>query len=89
MQHRGPRAPRPKPPKTELTRSERRVLDVLLAHPLHSNQALADALGCTVKNVEFHMSNILRKTATASRMELIVKMLGEKDREGGAGTERS
>jgi DNA-binding NarL/FixJ family response regulator len=41
------------------------VLDLLLASPLHSNQALADTLGCTVKNVEFHMSNILRKTNTA------------------------
>jgi DNA-binding CsgD family transcriptional regulator len=89
MQHRGPRAPTPKPSKTELTKSEQRVLDLLLAQPLDSNQALADALGCTVKNVEFHMSNILRKTNTASRMELIVKMLGANNQEGGAGTGRS
>jgi DNA-binding CsgD family transcriptional regulator len=75
MQHRGPGAPRPKAPKTELTKAERHVLNFLLAHPLHSNHALADALGCTVKNVEFHMSNILRKVKSASRMELIVKML--------------
>ena len=89
MQHRGPKAPTPRPPKTELTKGERKVLDVLLAHPLDSNQALANALGCTVKNVEFHMSNILRKTKTASRMELVMKMLRGEQREGGAGTERS
>jgi DNA-binding CsgD family transcriptional regulator len=64
------------------------VLDVLLARPLDSNQALALSLGCTVKNVEFHMSNILRKTGAASRMELVMKFLGEKQREGGAGTGR-
>ena len=65
------------------------MLDVLLASPLDYNQALADALGCTVKNVEFHMSSILRKTKTASRMELIVKMLYGKQREDDAGTEGS
>ena len=87
MRRRGPKTPTPRPPKTHLTKGEQRVLDVLLAHPLDSNKALALALGCTVKNVEFHMSNILRKTKTASRMELIVKMLGGKQR-GDAGTER-
>jgi len=88
MQRRGPIGPGPKPPKTELTKSERRVLDLLLARPLDSNQALALTLGCTVKNVEFHMSNILRKTGTASRMDLVIKMLGVRQRNDGAGTER-
>jgi DNA-binding NarL/FixJ family response regulator len=59
----------------QTTKRQRQVLDLLLARPLDSNKALADALGCTVKNVEFHMSNILRKTKTASRMELVMKML--------------
>jgi len=89
MQHRGPRAPKSKPPKTELTKSEQRVLDVLVARPLDSNKGIADALGCTVKNVEFHVSNILRKTKTASRMELVMKMLTGDRHEDGAGTECS
>ena len=89
MRRRGPRTPKPKLPKTDLTKSEQRVLDVLLARPLDSNQAIADALGCTVKNVEFHMSNSLRKTKTASRLELIVKMLYGKSGADGPGTERS
>ena len=40
-------------------------------------------------NVEFHMSNIFRKTKTASRLELIVRMLYGKQREDGTGTEGS
>lgn len=89
MQRRGPKTPRLKGPKTDLTKGEQRVLDALLARPLDSNQAIADALGCTVSNVEFHLSNILRKTKTASRMELVMKMLYGKHRENDAGTERS
>lgn len=42
-----------------------------------SNQALADIIDCTVKNVEFHMSDIRRKTGAASRIESIVKRLFE------------
>jgi DNA-binding CsgD family transcriptional regulator len=89
VQHRRPKTPSPRAPKTELTKGERKVLDRLLARPLDSNQDIADTLGCTVKNVEFHMSNILRKTKTASRMELVMKMIGGKQREDDAGTERS
>jgi DNA-binding CsgD family transcriptional regulator len=84
MHHRGLKAP-----KTELTKGEGSVLDVLLARSLDSNQAIADALGCTVNNVEFHVSNIFRKTGAASRMELVMKMLAGKQREDGAGTEGS
>jgi DNA-binding CsgD family transcriptional regulator len=87
MQHRGPAKPGPRPPKTELTKRELQVLDALVARPLDSNQAIADALGCTIKNVEFHMSNILRKTKTASRMELVMKMLYEMKTDSGAGTD--
>lgn len=88
MRRQGPRIPRPSGQKAELTRGEQRVLDILLARPLDSNKDIALTLGCTVKNVEFHMSNILRKTGMTSRMELVMKMLGGHRGKDGAGTGR-
>ncbi len=60
-------------PNEPLTLRETEVLAHLVK--LASNQAIALELGCSVKTVEFHVSNILRKTKTASRMELVVKVL--------------
>jgi DNA-binding CsgD family transcriptional regulator len=62
-------------PNSELTAREKQVLALVTA--LASNRAIATTLGCSVKTVEFHVSNILRKTNTTSRLELVVKLLGE------------
>ncbi|RFA09001.1 hypothetical protein B7R54_07030 [Subtercola boreus] len=50
-----------------LTERERQVLD-LLAHGL-SNRQIADRLFISVKTASVHVSNILRKTGSASRTE--------------------
>lgn len=52
-----------------LTSSEARVLASLLRG--NANKDIAQELGCTVKNIEFHVSNILRKTGQPSRAKLI------------------
>lgn len=61
-------------PHSDLTAREQQVLALIAT--LASNRAIATALGCSVKTVEFHVSNIFRKTSTASRLELVVKLLG-------------
>ena len=35
------------------------------------NKSIASKLGCSVRTVEFHVSNLLRKTGVASRLELV------------------
>ncbi len=68
MSHRGPR-----PPKTELSPRETQVAEYLLKGA--SNEAISLELDRSIKTVEFHVSNILRKTGTASRLDLVVKTL--------------
>jgi len=36
------------------------------------NKSIAAALGCSVRTVEFHLSNLMRKTGFSSRLELVV-----------------
>jgi DNA-binding CsgD family transcriptional regulator len=55
-----------------LTRYEVRVLErVLLGE---SNKEIARKLGCSVKNVEYHVSNILRRTGVQTRLKLVATM---------------
>lgn len=53
--------------------------DAVLQHVLAgaSNPAIAVRLRCSVKTVEFHVSNILRKTGEKTRVGLIVRVLGK------------
>jgi DNA-binding CsgD family transcriptional regulator len=55
------------PPQVELTAREREVLACLVAGM--SNQQVASALGISVRTVTVHVSNLLRKTSSASRTE--------------------
>ena len=57
-----------------LTPREREVVHLILGQS--SNTAISLTLGCSVKTVEFHVSNILRKTHTSSRLDLVVKVMG-------------
>jgi len=57
-----------------LTSSEERVLRILLRG--ETNKEIAQRLGCTAKNVEFHVSNILRKTRQPTRVRLIAALAG-------------
>jgi DNA-binding NarL/FixJ family response regulator len=52
-----------------LTKRERTVLGELCRGL--SNKEIALEIGCSVKTVEFHVSNILRKTGTPSRARLV------------------
>lgn len=57
-----------------LTLRERGVLDRILLG--ETNKEIAASLGCSVKTVEFHVTNILKKTQAESRLQLAVEMLG-------------
>jgi DNA-binding NarL/FixJ family response regulator len=61
-------------PVKDLTAREREVLG-LLAEGL-SNKQIARALGISVRTVTVHVSNLLRKTGTASRTEAALKAIG-------------
>jgi DNA-binding CsgD family transcriptional regulator len=63
----------PKLSATDLSAREREVIALILH--LNTNKAIATALGCSIKTVEYHVSNILRKTGLRSRTELIVRIL--------------
>lgn len=56
-----------------LTRREAEVLASLKRGA--SNKEIAAALSCAVKTVEFHMTNLMRKFSTSSRLELVLKAL--------------
>ncbi|MFF5213889.1 LuxR C-terminal-related transcriptional regulator [Micromonospora sp. NPDC000442] len=56
------------PPSVCLTGRESEVLDCLVAGM--SNKQVARALGISVRTVTVHVSNLLRKTGTASRTEV-------------------
>src|SRR5688572_4936593 len=55
-----------------LTSREKRVLERLLLG--ERNKEIARKLGCTVKNVEYHVANILRRTGMQSRLKLVATM---------------
>jgi DNA-binding CsgD family transcriptional regulator len=55
----------------ELTAREQEVLG-LLREGL-ANKEIADTLGCAVRTVEFHVSNLLRKVGASSRLELVAR----------------
>ncbi|MFC4149002.1 AAA family ATPase [Micromonospora mangrovi] len=66
--HLRPAVPRPAtPPDAELTGREIEVLGCLVAGM--SNKQAARALGISVRTVTVHVSNLLRKTGSASRTE--------------------
>ena len=65
------RAPAPRP---GLTHYEERVLARILLG--ESNKEIAKRLGCSVKNVEYHVTQILRRTGASSRLKLVVTMSG-------------
>jgi DNA-binding CsgD family transcriptional regulator len=54
-----------------LTMREQEVLGLLSEG--RANKEIADALGCSVRTVEFHISNLLRKVGVSSRLELIAR----------------
>lgn len=56
----------------ELTKRERKVIDLLLDGK--SNKMIASALNITSSTVEFHLKNIFSKLQVSSRTELILKL---------------
>jgi DNA-binding CsgD family transcriptional regulator len=58
-------------PEIELTPREQQVLGLLSEG--RANKEIADTLGCSVRTVEFHVSNLLRKVGASSRLELIAR----------------
>jgi DNA-binding NarL/FixJ family response regulator len=40
-----------------------------------ANKEISAALGCSLKTVEFHVTNVLRKAGVSSRLELVCKLL--------------
>jgi DNA-binding NarL/FixJ family response regulator len=68
-----PRLPK-LPHTTELSPRERQIVTLILR--LQTNRAIAAELRCSIKTVEYHVSNILRKTGAESRTELIVRVMG-------------
>jgi len=61
-------------PRLGLTSSEQRVFARLLLG--ESNREVARNLGCTVKNVEYHVSNILRRTQSPTMKKLLAELVG-------------
>lgn len=57
-----------------LTPRESEIVRLILNQS--SNLAISLTLHCSVKTVEFHVSNIFRKTHTGSRLELVMKIMG-------------
>jgi DNA-binding CsgD family transcriptional regulator len=55
----------------ELTAREQQVLGLL--DEGRANKEIAEELGCTVRTVEFHISNLLRKVGVSSRLELVAR----------------
>lgn len=66
----------------ELTDREREILDLMARD--HSNQAIAERLGLSLKTVQNHVSNIVNKLQVANRTQAIIQA-----REAGLGGERA
>jgi DNA-binding NarL/FixJ family response regulator len=63
----------------QLTPRERTIAELLAGGA--ANKDIARSLSCSVKTVEFHVTNLLRKAGASSRLELISRLLvreGEK-----------
>jgi DNA-binding CsgD family transcriptional regulator len=60
--------------KLGLTHGERRVFSRILLGETY--REIAANLGCSVKNVEFHVSNILRRAHAPSMKKLVAEMGG-------------
>jgi DNA-binding CsgD family transcriptional regulator len=78
--------PPPKIPGLEgacLTPRESDVVHLILAQL--SNVAISLHLDCSVKNVEAHVTNILRKTQTSTRLDLVMKIMRASQARGGDG----
>jgi DNA-binding NarL/FixJ family response regulator len=60
------------PQPVRLTVPEKRVLDLVLLG--ESNKEIARRLDCTVKNVEYHVTNILKRTGMPTRLKLVARM---------------
>lgn len=58
-------------PVPELTAREQEVLGLLREG--RANKDIAETLGCSVRTVEFHISNLLRKVGVSSRLELVAR----------------
>ena len=58
---------------SDLTARENEIVRLILNQL--SNVAISLQLGCSVKTVEFHITNIFRKTRTSSRLELVMKLM--------------
>jgi DNA-binding NarL/FixJ family response regulator len=54
-----------------------RVLDLVCLG--RSNKEIAAELGVTESDVKYHVSQLLRTNGVASRVELVVKILGGRD----------
>jgi len=61
--------------KLGLTNGEKRVFSRILLGDTY--REIAASLGCTVKNVEFHVSNILRRAHAPSMKKLVAEMRGD------------
>lgn len=61
------------PPALQLTEREEAIVGLLVRGA--ANKDIARELRRSVKTIEFHISNLLRKTATGSRAELVVCIL--------------
>jgi DNA-binding NarL/FixJ family response regulator len=61
-------------PRLGLTGSEQRVFARLLLG--ESNKEVARNLGCTVKTVEYHVSNILRRAQAPTIKKLLADLVG-------------
>lgn len=58
-------------PVSGLTAREQEVLGLLREG--RANKDIAETLGCSVRTVEFHISNLLRKVGVSSRLELVAR----------------
>lgn len=61
-----------------LTQRERDIVRHVLQ--ARANKEIAVSLSCSVKTVEFHLTNIFKKTGVTTRMELISVVLRSNDR---------
>ena len=59
--------------RLQLTPREEDVLRHLLVGA--TNKEIAGDLACSVKTIEYHVSNLLRKSGVSSRLELVVSTL--------------
>jgi DNA-binding CsgD family transcriptional regulator len=60
--------------RISFTGRERTVIGHVLEEA--SNEDIAKRLSCSVKTVEYHVSNILRKVGAKSRVGLVLRLLG-------------